>query len=375
MLRALALARRGLGRVEPNPLVGCVLVRGGEIVAEGFHKKFGGPHAEVEALRDAAQKGADPAGCDVYVTLEPCRHHGKTSPCTDALIAAKVGRVFAAMVDPFPEVAGGGLARLREAGIAAEAGLCESEAREINRAFIKRVTTGLPYVIAKWAQTLDGRIALAPRNGAAASPDSKWISNEQSRAYIHDLRARLDAIIIGIGTVLTDDPLLTPRPAKRLPWHRSPRRVVIDPSLRIPASSRLLQSLPAPLTIAVSGEAAKNSPRIEELTAQGVEIFALPALKGDPRTLDLAPLLRHLASAHGAANVMIEGGATLLGHAFSQYLIDEALIFVAPKIAGDSGAIPAVRGPGCAAMNESLPLTPRAVRRFGDDILLEYRVR
>lgn len=373
MLRALALARRSLGKVEPNPLVGCVLVRDGRIVAEGFHQKYGGPHAEVEALRDAVNRGVDPAGCHAYVTLEPCSHHGKTPPCVDALIAAKVRRVSAAMIDPFPQVAGRGVARLRAAGIEVETGLCENEARELNRAYLKRVTTGLPYVIAKWAQTLDGWIALAPSD--RASPQTRWISNEQSRACVHELRARLDAVIVGIGTVLADDPLLTPRPRRRLPWHRLPRRVVIDPSLRLPVGARLLQSLPAPLTIAVSRERVVGSSRVNELKSQGVEIIDLPALNDDIRTLDLIPLLRHLASVHGSTNVMIEGGATLLGHAFSQRVIDEALVFIAPKLAGDDGGIPVVRGLKHTMIHEISAHAPHKVKWFADDLMLEYRLR
>lgn len=373
MLRALALARRSLGKVEPNPLVGCVLVRDSKIVAEGFHQKYGGPHAEVEALRDAASKGVNPAGCHVYVTLEPCSHHGKTPPCTDALIAAKVSRVFAAMIDPFPQVAGQGVARLRAAGITVETGLCETEASELNRAYLKRVTVGLPYVIAKWAQTLDGWIALTPSD--CASPETRWISNEQSRAYVHELRVRLDTVIVGIGTVLADDPLLTPRPRRRLSWHRQPRRVVIDPSLRLPAGARLLQSLPVPLTIAVNRERIVDSSRVSELKSQGVEIIELPTLNDDKRTLDLVPLLRHLASVHGSTNVMIEGGSTLLGHAFSQRVIDEALVFIAPKLAGDDGSVPVVRGLKHTIIREMTAITPHKVKWFGDDVMLEYRIR
>jgi len=372
MQRALELAARGLGHVEPNPMVGCVVVRGGRIIGEGWHRKFGGPHAEVEALRDCERRGQSAKGADVYVSLEPCCHHGKTPPCSDALIAARVKRVFVATADPFPKVAGGGIRQLRRAKIGVDIGLLEGDARELNRAFFKRVATGLPWVTAKWAQTLDGRVATA--NG-----DSKWISNETSRAFVHAMRAGVDAIIIGIGTVLADDPLLTARPAGRskrpAAVPRVARRVVIDPDLRLPASSQLVRSLPIPLTVAVKTRLLKQPPaRLAALEKRGVEFIGLPSLRSSTNRLDLRPLLRHLAEKHVATNVIVEGGPTLLGSFFTQHLIDQALVFVAPKLVGDADAPGCVAGLRCNRIADAIQLRLHESRRFGDDVMFDLRV-
>ncbi|MCX5662651.1 MAG: bifunctional diaminohydroxyphosphoribosylaminopyrimidine deaminase/5-amino-6-(5-phosphoribosylamino)uracil reductase RibD [Planctomycetota bacterium] len=368
MLRALALARRGQGAAEPNPMVGCVVTRGGRVIGEGFHRKFGGPHAEVEALRDAGKRGESVRGSTVYVTLEPCCHHGKTPPCTDALIEAKPKRVVAAMVDPFPRVAGGGLAALRKAGIAVEVGLHGDLARELNGPFLKRVAQGLPWVIAKWAQSLDGRIA-------DFAGQSKWISNESSRLDVHRLRARVDAVMIGIGTALADDPHLTARGVR---VRRVARRVVVDPRLQLPDGAKLLLGLGAggaPVTLAV-GEAAlaKAARRAEALKQRGVEIFALKPWKDDPARLDLRPLLAHLAEAHAATNVMAEGGSSLLGSLWKQRLIDEVWAYVTPRILGDGG-LPIFRGQGSISIEQARDLTVREVKRFGDDVKIRSVVR
>ncbi len=228
MRRALAEATRGLGRVEPNPMVGAVVVRDGQLVGVGHHARFGGPHAEIEAL---VQAGNLARGATLYLTLEPCCHFGKTPPCTDAVLDAGVARVVAAMRDPFPRVAGGGLARLRAAGLVVEVGLGANAARRLNAPYLKRLATGLPYVTAKWAMTLDGKTA-------TASGDSRWISGPRSRALVHELRGRMDAILVGIGTALADDPELTARPS----GPRQPARVVLDGACRLPATSRLAQT-------------------------------------------------------------------------------------------------------------------------------------
>ncbi|HEU5116788.1 MAG TPA: bifunctional diaminohydroxyphosphoribosylaminopyrimidine deaminase/5-amino-6-(5-phosphoribosylamino)uracil reductase RibD, partial [Isosphaeraceae bacterium] len=228
MLRALAEARLGLGRVEPNPMVGAVLVKDGRLLSVGHHDRFGGPHAEIHALSNS---GSSARGASLYVTLEPCCHTGKTPPCVDAILRAGVTRVVAAMRDPFPRVAGGGFARLSEAGVEVEVGIEEQAARTLNAPYLKRLTTGRPYVIAKWAMTLDGKTAV--RGG-----QSQWISGPRSRALVHELRGRVDGLISGIGTVLADDPLLTARPA----GPRQAVRVVLDSSARLPLSSRLVQT-------------------------------------------------------------------------------------------------------------------------------------
>jgi diaminohydroxyphosphoribosylaminopyrimidine deaminase/5-amino-6-(5-phosphoribosylamino)uracil reductase len=367
-------------------MVGCVIVRNGRILGEGYHRKFGGPHAEVNALRDAARRGHKCAGADVYVTLEPCCHYGKTPPCAEALIAALVGarpvgrglrrwghrrhtlgRVFAAMKDPFPQVAGKGIARLRRAGIGVHLGLCAEQARALNAPFIKRITEGLPWVIAKWAQTIDGRIA-------TSTGDSRWISSAESRRTVHALRARVDAIIVGIGTALADDPRLTVRgvPLRR---PHPPRRIVIDPDLRLPEMSRLVQSLEAPLTIAVRAPLLRRAPsKLRRLKLRGVEFIGLPALPSDPKRLDLRPLLRHLAHAHGATNVLVEGGGRVFGSLLAQGLIDQALVYVAPKLLGDEQAVPSISGLRCPRMARSHQVILCSARRIGDDVLLDYRV-
>lgn len=380
MRRALALAARGRGLVEPNPMVGCVLVSDGKILAGGFHKRFGGPHAEVVALADAAKKGVDVRACEMFVALEPCCHHGKTPPCTDAILKARPRRVVVAMIDPFEKVAGQGVARLRAAGLSVDVGVCESEARELNAPFIKRVTAGLPWVIAKWAQSVDGRIAA--RDGT-----SKWISGEASREAVHRLRGHVDAIVVGVGTVLADDPSLTARPASERDVRRVARRVVIDPRLRIPDSAKLLPDArhdSARVTIAVAEQALADETtarRAEAMRARGVEIVAMPpaypesshaAIPGSASRLALSPLLSHLAAAHGSTNVLVEGGATLLGALFEQNLVDELRVFVSPKLIGDADATPAVRGVTCESVARARALILREIERLGDDVVLRY---
>ncbi len=357
MRTALRLAQRGRGWVEPNPMVGCVLVRDRRVIGQGYHRRFGGPHAEVNALRDCARRGNSPRGATAYVTLEPCCHHGKTPPCTEALIAAKVARLVAAMRDPFPQVAGRGAASLRAAGIGVEFGLCDPEARRLNEAYLHRLATALPWVIVKWAQTLDGRIA-------TASGDSRWVSNEASRRLVHQLRARVDAVVVGIGTVLADDPLLT---ARGVPVRRAALRVVIDPRLRLPERCALLRSAHGVLVATRQTDSLKA----KRLQDRGVELFPLT---GESRRADLAPLLGHLVERHRATNILVEGGAALTGSLLEQGLVNQVLAFVTPRILGDDKAIAAVSGLRCAAMRHARELSLRAVKRLGDDVMLDYRV-
>ncbi|MGB0767864.1 MAG: bifunctional diaminohydroxyphosphoribosylaminopyrimidine deaminase/5-amino-6-(5-phosphoribosylamino)uracil reductase RibD, partial [Phycisphaeraceae bacterium] len=305
MYQALALAEQGLGRVEPNPMVGCVLVRDGHELGRGYHAALGGPHAEVRALEDARARGVSPVGATAYVTLEPCGHHGKTPPCADALVEAQIARAVVAMIDPHDRVAGRGVERLREAGIEVIVGVCQTQARRLNEPFIKRVTTGLPWVIAKWASTLDGKVA-------THTGDSKWISSPASRKRVHELRARVDAVMVGVGTVLADDPRLT---ARDVEIKRIARRVVVDPELRTPAPSRLaLGSEPGepPVTFGICSEVYNGpSPRIGDYTEHGIAFMPLP--RRENHYLEIEPLLRHLADAHNATNVLVEGGAALIG--------------------------------------------------------------
>ncbi|MCC7203464.1 MAG: bifunctional diaminohydroxyphosphoribosylaminopyrimidine deaminase/5-amino-6-(5-phosphoribosylamino)uracil reductase RibD [Phycisphaeraceae bacterium] len=371
MHRALVLARRGRGAVEPNPMVGAVLVRDGKVLAEGFHQRFGGPHAEIVALRACRDAGVNPKGADLYVTLEPCCHQGKTPPCTDALIQAGLARVYVATADPNPRVAGKGTSRLRKAGIAVELGLCRREAQQLIEPFAKFITQGLPYVTLKWAQTVDGLIATREN-------DSRWISNDLSRKWVHQQRAMADAILIGIGTALADDPLLT---ARGLRARRKTRRVVVDPSLRLPESSQIVRSLDkskaSPLLVAVRQRLMEKPPlRMRDLAKAGVEFIGLPPLdpKGDPSVLALEPLLRCLAAQHNATHVLVEGGSTLNGHLLRQGLADELAVFIAPKLLGDAGAVPAVTGFWPARIDQATPLELRDTQRLGDDLLLTYRL-
>lgn len=351
-------------------MVGAVLVRDGRIIAHGYHRRFGGPHAEIEALRDARRLGVNAAGSDLYVTLEPCSHHGKTPPCVDALVEAGLRRVVVAMIDPNPLVAGQGIERLRRAGIAVQVGLEEGPARRLNEPFVKRVTTGQPWVIAKWAQTLDGRIA-------AVTGDSQWISNPISRGMVHRLRARVDAVMVGVGTVVADDPQLTARGVR---MRRVARRVVVDPKLRMPAGACLLGpldgSMPAPLTIAVNASLHVARPkRLVELESRGVEVIGLPASEADGSRLLLRPMLRHLADKHAATNVLIEGGSRLIGALLHEQLVDQVLVFVAPKLLADARALPPVQGGGpCQTIGEARRLSLRAVRRLDEDVMMDYRV-
>lgn len=367
MYQALALAERGRGRVEPNPMVGCVLVKDGRELGRGYHQQFGGPHAEVEAIRDAADRGEDIVGCTAYITLEPCSHMGKTPPCAEALIDANINRAVVAMVDPYERVAGTGIAALREAGIEVELGVCGEQARRLNEPFIKRVTTGLPWVIIKWASTLDGKVA-------SHSGDSKWISGEASRKRVHELRAQVDAIMVGIGTVRADDPQLT---ARGVEVKRVARRVVVDPELRTPPQAQLaLGSEPGspPITIAIDQQVAEGpSQRTDDYRDHGIELLPLPH-NGDHH-LDLQPLLRHLVGAHNATTVLVEGGAGLAGSLIKQGLADQLLVFIAPKLLGDENALSAVTGLKVDTIAAGTQLELRNVQRIENDVMLDYRVR
>ena len=369
--RLFASAAAARGSVEPNPLVAAAIVREGRVIGEGRHERLGGPHAEVNALADARRRGEDPAGATVMVTLEPCAHHGKTPPCADALIAAGVARVEVAMVDPDPRVGGRGIEQLRAAGIEvvmADA-LCsgvEAAARRLNEPFIRRVTTGLPWTIAKWAQTLDGCIA-------SRSGHSRWISGGASRQRVHELRGIVDAVVVGVGTAIHDDPLLT---ARGVEVRRVARRIVVDPDLRLPPAAKLLHDAGPPITLAVrEATLDRNARRVATLRERGVEVLGLPLMDDVERCLDLTPLLRHLVTTHAATNILVEGGATLLGTLFRQGLIDRVLAFVAPKVAGDDDATPAVRGLTAERMSDAMPLELVEVERVGEDVLLDYRVR
>lgn len=354
MLRALAEAARGRGLVEPNPMVGAVVVRDGQAVAVGHHARFGGPHAEVVALR-AAGEGA--RGSTLYVTLEPCCHEGKTPPCTEAVIASGVSRVVAAMRDPFPRVSGGGFSRLREAGIAVGSGLEEKEARVLNAPYLKRLATSRPFVTAKWAMTLDGKTA-------CASGDSRWISGPRARAIVHELRGRMDGILVGIGTALADDPELTARPS----GPRTPARIVLDPAARLPVGSKLARTArDVPVWLAVTGRAPAD--RLDALRGLGVEVLPFPADGPVP----IPGLLDELGR-RGLTNLLVEGGGRVLGAFLDAGEVDAVEAFVAPIIEGGDHPIGPARGRGVPRMAEALRLARHEVRVIDGDVALSGHV-
>ena len=360
MGRALALAVRGQGRVEPNPMVGCVIVRDGQIVGEGFHERHGGPHAEVNALAAAGDKAA---GATAYVTLEPCCHQGKTPPCTHAIIRAGVKRVVAAVEDPFPHVAGGGFAQLHAAGIQCDVGVRTAEAHWLLAPYRKLVTTGRPWVIAKWAMTLDGK--LATRSG-----DSKWISSEASRAVVHQLRGRMDAVMVGSGTARADDPLLTARPAEHADLKRVPMRVVVDSAALLPVESRLVQTagdVPVLVAVATDADAAAS----ERLRAGGVEVFDCAGTAHGER---LGVLLDELGRRR-MTNVLVEGGSRLLGTLFALRAVDEVHVFIAPKLVGGTGAPSPIGGEGFERMADALPLADITIEELDGDVYVHGRLR
>ncbi len=355
MARALSLARRGEGYVEPNPMVGCVIVRHGRIIGEGYHRGFGGPHAEINALRSCREATR---GAAVYVSLEPCGHFGKTPPCTNALIAAQVGRVIAATRDPNALVAGRGFRNLRAGGIEVDCGLLDAEAKALIAPFSTRVKLGRPFLIAKWAQSLDGKLA-------ASTGESKWISCAESRRRVHRMRARMDAILVGSGTVLKDDPLLT---ARGVPVRRVAARVVLDGRLRIPEGCRLVVTAKRVPTLVFTGRDRARSRKADRLRAKGVEVAACGAHRG---RLSLIHVLRELHR-RNATNVLVEGGPTVLSTFFETALIGEAFVFVAPMLIG--GDLP---GPMESRVVTAIThaLRPRSCRieRCGSDVL--YRMR
>jgi diaminohydroxyphosphoribosylaminopyrimidine deaminase / 5-amino-6-(5-phosphoribosylamino)uracil reductase len=355
MKQALGLARKGAGRVSPNPMVGALVVRGGAVVGAGYHRLFGGPHAEVYALEQAGELAR---GADMYVTLEPCAHTGKTPPCADALVRAGVGRVFVGMADPNPLVGGRGMKKLRAAGIAVESGILESECRRLNESFLKFITTGMPFVALKAAVTLDGRIAT--RTG-----DSKWITCPESRRFSHRLRSEADAVMVGSGTVLADDPQLTVRLGKKA--GKQPLRVIVDGRLRIPLSSQVVQPEHAAGTMIVTRPDGAATAKAGKLKALGVRVLACPQKRG---RVDMRRLLKKLA-ARGIASVLIEGGAELAASALAGGVVDKVYVFYAPKILGGRQAVGMIGGTGPSRIAEAVNIIDLRLRRIKDDILIE----
>lgn len=353
MIRALELARQGVGRTSPNPPVGAVIVRDGEIIGEGFHPKAGAPHAEIFALRQAGELAL---GSDLYVTLEPCSHQGKTGPCADVVIVAGIKRVFIGVQDPNPQVAGRGIERLRAAGIEVVCGVLEQECRRLIAPFSRHVLSGMPYTIYKTAMTLDGKTA-------TATGDSKWISGESSRLKVHRLRNKVEAIMVGVETVLQDDPLLN----TRLPeGGRDPLRVVVDSRLRMPVSAAMLSTAGTLIaTTSAAGVAAR-----QKLEAAGAEVITLPEDEG---RVSLPELWRELGR-RNVQTLLLEGGATLAGAALRSDLIDQMMVFVAPKLIGGSSDYGIFRGEGCSLLGDAVKLEDVRMETFDNDILVSGEV-
>jgi diaminohydroxyphosphoribosylaminopyrimidine deaminase/5-amino-6-(5-phosphoribosylamino)uracil reductase len=365
---AAKLALRARGLAEPNPLVGCVLVKDGHVIGMGHHRRFGSVHAERAALADAADRGHSATGATAYVTLEPCNAQGKNPPCSHALVEARIARVVYACADPNP-LKSGGAAFLREQGIECQLSTQSPLASGMAVPFLKRLRTGLPYVIAKWAQTIDGRVAT--RTG-----ESKWISNEWSRHRVHLLRSRVDAILTGIGTVVTDDPLLN----VRLPNHPKPRRralrVVADTDLDIPADARVVTSAHDWPTLVACDRMLLSAPittaKLAALQQAGVQILGTHAGPSG-RGLDLRHLLSQLSVKHEIATLMTECGPGLMGSLFEEDLVDEAVVYIAPMLLGDEMARSAAAGRVAEHLSQGRRFTLWRTKRLGNDIELTYR--
>lgn len=355
MQHALRLARQGLGRVEPNPPVGAVIVDAQrQWIADGWHQQFGGPHAEVHAIQAAVGRTQ---GHDLFVTLEPCSHHGKTPPCADAVIAAGFRRVVIGCADPAPHVAGQGIDRLQAAGIATVVNVCQQDAEALIAPFRKLMLRQLPWVHAKWAMTLDGRIAT--RTG-----HSQWISSAASRAEVHLLRGRMDAIITGAGTVRADNPELTARPS----GPRTALRVVMDADGRsVTSNGRLMSTLSlAPVLLCVSEQHAESA-HVRQLAQAGAEVFVVT---GNDRGQHIRQMLQELGR-RNFNHVLLEAGTGLMGSFFDQHLVDEVHVFIAPKIVGGTGAMSPIGGTGLARVATHAAVQQVHLRRLEDDVLLE----
>ena len=377
MRRAIELAKKGGGYVHPNPLVGCVVVKDGGVIAEGYHEKYGEFHAERNALTRCQ---SETNGASLYVTLEPCCHYGKTPPCTEIIIEKGIKKVFVGILDPNPLVAGKGVKILRDAGIEVEVGLCDNEIREMNKVFLKYITTKRPYVIMKTAMTLDGKIA-------AHTGDSKWVTNEESRKMVHELRSELAGVIVGIGTVLADDPMLTCRLEGN---HHQPIRIVVDSNLRIPIDSQLVKTANEYRTIvacrhfdrseAERSEVEKSSLNVNKqkgfldslrsLEMTGAEIIEC---QSNNNRVDINDLMTRLGSM-GIDSLLLEGGGTLNAAFLEAGCVDEVWAFIAPKIIGGSDAKTPVAGKGIERMCDEVNLQNIDIQNINGDILIKGKI-
>ena len=372
MRRAIELAKKGGGYVHPNPLVGCVVVKDDEIIAEGYHEKYGEYHAERNALTRCQSETKD---ASLYVTLEPCCHYGKTPPCTEIIIEKGIKKVFVGILDPNPLVAGKGVKILQDAGIEVEVGLCEDEIRELNKVFLKYITTKRPYVIMKTAMTLDGKIA-------AFTGDSRWVTNEESRQLVHELRSEMAAVVVGIGTVLADDPMLNVRLEGN---PHQPIRIVVDSNLRIPFDSQLVKTAKEYRTIVATTKSLADcaddtdfsglplgfsSLTLTDLADSGVEILECQSNNGH---VDINDLMNKLG-AKGIDSILLGGGGTLNAAFLEAGCVDEVWAFIAPKIIGGEGAKTPVSGKGIAKMNDAIQLQDIDIQNINGDILIKGKI-
>jgi diaminohydroxyphosphoribosylaminopyrimidine deaminase/5-amino-6-(5-phosphoribosylamino)uracil reductase len=358
MARALELSKMGMGLVNPNPMVGAVIVKDNKIIGEGYHEYFGGPHAEVNAFKNATE---DVEGATIYVTLEPCAHYGKTPPCAEAIVKNKIAKVVVGMVDPNPLVAGKGIEILENNGIKVIKGIMDKEIEKTNEIFIKYITKKKPFCIMKTAMTLDGKIA-------TSTGDSKWISNEKSRAYVHELRQMVTGIMVGIGTVLSDDPELTTRREGKT--SKNPIRIIIDSSARVPLDAKVLKCDDKIETIIATTKLATDA-KICAIKEKGAQVIVTPSLNNK---VDLRYLMGVLADM-GIDSILIEGGSTLNYSALEQGIVDKVISFISPKIFGGTSGKTPVGGQGIERVSDAFKLTGTNVSSFDEDIMIEGYIK
>lgn len=368
MKQALLLAKKGAEETSPNPMVGAVVVKDNKILGKGFHEFFGGPHAEIYALRQAGKKAK---GATMYINLEPCGHQGKTPPCAKQIIKNGIKRVVVAMKDPNPVNNGKSLKKLKRAGIQVKSGICEQEAKRINESFVKFITTKMPFVIIKAAQSLDGKIA-------TNTGQSRWISGTRARRYVHQIRRRVDAILVGVETILKDNPLLTARlkdggsnhfvdKRRSLPLLKQPAKVIVDTKLRTPIDARIFsKNSPGKVIIATTKHASKR--KIESLRKKNACVLQVNI--DDKGRVDLEELFLELGE-QGISSILIEGGGNVIASALNRRLADKVLLFIAPKIIGGKEAKTSVEGEGISEISQALYLREVDVKKIGEDILIE----
>lgn len=366
MARALELSKKAVGFVNPNPLVGAVIVKNDKIIGEGYHEHFGGPHAEVNAFANAKENAFknddyDVKGATMYVTLEPCAHYGKTPPCAEAIVRNKIAKVVVGMIDPNPLVSGKGIEILKKAGIEVTTGIMEKEIRKTNEIFIKYITQKKPFCIMKTAMTMDGKIA-------TSTGDSKWISNEKSRAYVHELRNMVTGIMVGIGTVLSDDPQLTTR--RQGVISKNPIRIIIDSTAKIPLDSKVLRCDEKTKTILVTTKLASDT-KIEAIKQKGAEVIVTPS---KDKWVDLNHLMEELG-ARGIDSILLEGGSTLNYSALDKGIVDKVITFISPKMFGGTSCKTPVGGVGIDCVKDSIMIMDTKVTRFNEDLMIEGYIK